>query len=265
MIVLKLAQALIEELSQGTDYRRVPAGHCLDRTNRISDQRGTGGTPGTHPPRQDDELAAAELSAQVPMVPSRSACEIIELSAMIAANEACSPLEANKRALAYSGFGSFAELARRERDHVRAAIDRLPAPCSGIGMRLRDCTLAFVHSRNLETALSMGWTTDELFALRVADEAESMGPIPAWALFHWPASLVSITDCEIGFRKSSGRTILIQRFRTELECSRAWWESDEVILWRAFEWPNAQRDCPSLFNEGKKVSQTRYAVPTQTL
>jgi hypothetical protein len=164
-------------------------------------------------------------------IQNRSACDIFERSAIIADAEKCSALEADRRALAYAGFASFAEFARQEEARIRDLLDRLPGPTTYLGMRLRDCSLLFLQSRQFEGALQAGWTIDELFALGSPTEEGSMGPIAAWALIHWPATLASITPSEVCLRKPSGRRIHIQRFRGELEHPGAWWEADEIILW----------------------------------
>lgn len=223
MIVLKLARALLEELSHGTALGTVPLGHCNDKTNQSRDETGTCGTLGTGSKPQ----AAINITDRS----SRSASDILEVSAMISDGDRCSPHEADRRALAYAGFANFTELARHEEVQVLAALDRLPAPNSALGARLHDCTLLFVRSPSFAKAISLGWTTDELFAIGSAHDTESMGPIPAWALFHWPAFLVAITESEVCFRKPSGKAIQLQRFRTGLEDSKAWWNSDEIILW----------------------------------
>lgn len=230
MIVLKLAQALLEELSHGTVPRRVPAGQPAE--SRIVGDKpalgtlGTKGTNGTVGPNGTGGTAGTP-SPQTPTAPPDN---LIEFSSLIAAGGGCSKAEADRIALAYSGFVNFSELAAAHEARIREALARLPSPVSGLGVRLHDCTLLFVGSPQFEAALRLGWTVDELFAFASPDDPAGMGPVPAWALVHWPAKWDSMTDGAVTLKKP-GAEIVLQRFRPEVEHGQPWWNSDEIIVW----------------------------------
>jgi hypothetical protein len=118
------------------------------------------------------------------------------------------------------------------RDHIAAALDRLPRPCNRPGQRLLRCSRDFLFSPLFETATRLGWSKIELFGIA---PALGRAPIGAWGLVPTLASvmepgwrIVTVTETGAMLTNDNQRQAIWPRSQLNEWCV-VWWECDDLI------------------------------------
>ncbi|MEW5964191.1 MAG: hypothetical protein AB1749_11580 [Pseudomonadota bacterium] len=216
-----LGTALLDEI-------KARKGDIIAELQRRSANHGAEGSPG--------DVGGLELPPPCP-------ADVAERAAFLQESAGLSRIEAGLDALAEHGFAHWDALAEAHREHIRAALDRLPAPRDAEGRRLLEMTRTFVASPSFPQAVALGWALIDLFGVApVAPRVRvgEQGLVTSLALSPIGGRVEVLAEDGALIRTNSGARQTYRRFTMAMNGAVCWWEclrvdelTDDRSLWRS--------------------------------